>query len=105
MRRMHRRFEFSDVYIARPGDHPRDQYDYALAVSLTNVGGGPARRLMWKFEDEDGPWTTEMVDRPALLPGERTEDWAGIRHEDDQSVDPTEDEALAFYRRCILFAI
>src|SRR4051794_1706033 len=94
--------EFSDVYLAGPGQHPRTAYAYAFAVELTNTGGGPARHVTWGYLDEQGEWFAEFVHRPALAPGERTQDWSGIRGE-EQGDNPSHEEALAFHERCIVF--
>jgi hypothetical protein len=98
------RIQFGDVYFARPGEHPRTEYRYALGVTLTNTGGGPALDLHWGYTDEDGEWAAEVVHRSALVPNERTEDWSGVRSMEDQSRDATEKQARAFYESCLVFA-
>lgn len=97
------RIEFSDIHFARPGQHSRHAYRYAFGVRVSNTGSGPARHLVWGFADEREEWFAEMVHRDVLGPLETTEDWSGLRGE-DQSTDPDETEALAFYDRCLVFA-
>jgi hypothetical protein len=72
-------------------------------VRLTNVGDGPAVHLHWGFADPTEEWFAEIVHRAALGPGESTDDWSGIRRE-DQDVDPDEAAARGFYERCVVFA-
>jgi hypothetical protein len=97
---------FGDLHFAGPGEHSRDGYRYAIGVRLTNVGGGPALHVIWGYLDEEHETRklyAEMVTRAALVPGESTDDWAGIRGE-RQDDEPTEADARAFYNRCLVFA-
>lgn len=97
------RIVFSDLYFADPRDPPRPFYQYAIGVQLTNVGPVPALHVHWGFADPKQQWFAELVHRAALSPGESTDDWSGIRGE-DQHVDPDEASARRFYDRCLVFA-
>ena len=97
------RLAFSDLRFARPGEHPRVLYPFAIGVEVTNAGDGTAHRVNWGCMRPDVDIYAEMVVRSAIAPGERTDDWSGIRGA-ERDDDVTEEEAHEFFRECLVFA-
>lgn len=96
---------FGPIDLCVHGEHPRDEYEFALQFKLMNVGPGVALHTEVWFEDPEEVWTAEHVHRTAQVPGDMFADWAGIRALVSQQIDPSEGEAIAFQKRCQAMAI
>jgi hypothetical protein len=96
---------FSPLEFQRPGEHPREQYPFAIAVRIWNAGPGPALHVsvavVDSVDDPDEIVYAELLTRPVLAVGDTTADFLGLRGR-ERDEDISEGGARDFFDRCFL---
>lgn len=99
---------FGALRLLGPGEHTRPNYQFAIELTVTNVSTRSAAYVTVGVVDPRSKTNPkralycELYGAPSLAPHASLTDHLGMRGQ-DQNDDPTAEEALAFYERCVAF--